>query len=140
MRGCQQLPSPVRSQITRATRANQSHTYTSCSREIKGIIVKLGPKQLALSTSEGLIVKRVRTIEKRDPERLVRSESVREPTVSLKKPTKRKVPYSPKRDPVARAMARDDAYYKRLERREQLERDQSLPPESNDLGSTPDKQ
>ena len=85
-------------------------------------------------------MKRVRTIEKRDPERLVRSESVREPTVSLKKPTKRKVPYSPKRDPVARAMARDDAYYKRLERREQLERDQSLPPESNDLGSTPDKQ
>ena len=43
-------------------------------------------------------------------------------------------------DPVARAMARDDAYYKRLEKREQLKRDQSLLSEANGRQPTPDKQ
>jgi hypothetical protein len=87
-----------------------------------------------------LIVKKITTIEKGKPERLELGRIYRDPTVWLNKPKKRRYTYDPERDPLMQAIAKDDAYYERLERREQLERNQSLPPESNALGSTPNKQ
>jgi hypothetical protein len=98
--------------------------YSSRYREIKGIIVKLGPGQATLSTAEGLIRKHITTIEKFNPERLERGGSGREPTVPLKKPKKHRVFHDPLFEEMERTIARDDAYYRRLERQEQLEHDQ----------------
>ena len=113
--------------------------YISSLREVKGSIVKLDARSVTLSNSEGLIVKRVRTIEKRDPERLVRTGSGREPTVPLTKPKKQRVFHDPLFEEMERAIAKDDAYYRRLERQEQSEHDLDKQAAANAQGSNLDE-
>src|ERR1019366_586530 len=84
--------------------------WTGESRQIQGFIVELNSVEATLSSSEGLIVKRIKTIENGKPERLERrNESNRQPTVYLTERKKTKFCYYPELDPMVRAMAKDDA-------------------------------
>ena len=116
--------------------------WTGESRQIQGYIVELNSCEAKLSSSsEGLIVKRIKTIENSKPERLVRkNESNRKPTVRLKDQWKRRYRYNPELDPMVQSIAMDDASEARQELLERLKCDQSSLPEANTPASKPDEQ
>ena len=116
--------------------------WTGESRQIQGYIVELNSCEAKLSSSsEGLIVKRIKTIENSKPERLVRkNESNRKPTVRLKDQWKRRYRYNPELDPMVLSIAMDDASEARQELLERLKCDQSSLPEANTPASKPDEQ
>ena len=114
--------------------------WTGESRQIQGFIVELNSVEATLSSSEGLIVKRIKTIENSKPERLVRkNESNRKPTVRLKDQWKRRYRYNPELDPMVQSIAMDDASEARQELLERLKCDQSSLPEANAPASKPDE-
>ena len=119
----------------------KKEAWTGESRQIQGYIVKLNSCEATLSSSsEGRIVKRIKTIENGKPERLVRrNESKRQPTLWLSEPKKR-YQYNPDLDPLVQAIARDNEYDERMDRRRQREREQSSIPEANIPTSKPDEQ
>ena len=102
--------------------------WTGESRQIQGYIVELNSCEAKLSSSsEGLIVKRIKTIENSKPERLVRrNESNRKPTVRLKDQWKRRYQYNPDLDPMVQSIAMDDASERHLELVKRLKREQIL--------------
>lgn len=90
-------------------------------KQILGSVLRIGPRLVELSTSEGRIKKRLTTIEKGDPERLERAD--REPRVELTPPRPWRSTASGKRCGVTRAIARDEARERRQEKREEEERE-----------------
>jgi hypothetical protein len=115
--------------------------WTGESRQIQGHIVKLDSYEATLSSSEGLIVKRIKTIENGTPERLVgKNEDNRQPTVWLRAPWKRRYRYNPDLDPMVQSIAMDDASEARMKLVERLKREQSLLPEANTPASKPEEQ
>jgi hypothetical protein len=114
--------------------------WTGRSRQIQGRIVNLSQQKVTLWTSEGLMVKKITTIEKGKPERLEgRNESNRQPTVWLREPKKRYV-YNPDLDPLVQAIARDNEYDERMKRRRQFECEQGSLPEANAAASKPNEE
>ncbi len=120
----------------------KKEAWTGESRQIQGYIVKLNSFEATLSSSsEGLIVKRIKTIENGKPERAVhRNESNRNPTVWLREPWKRRYRYNPDLDPMVQSIAMDDASEARMKLVERLKREQSLRPEDKPPVSKTDEQ